>query len=76
MAVNGVQPVAIVQIVMHINPDGSPNVVATYQGPNRDVFNMMMARAQQDVVPMLIEKEKQQSKVVAPTAEATLALGR
>ena len=75
MPANGTQPVAVIQITMHIGADGLPVINATFQGPDRNCFNMMMARAQQDVVPLLIEKEKAKS-VVMPTAEATLALGR
>lgn len=69
------QPVAIIQIAMQIGPDGLPIINATYQGPDRNAFNMMIERARQDIIPVLIEKEKQKS-VVMPTAEATLALGR
>jgi hypothetical protein len=77
MATNGQPPVAVVQIIMHFTPEGAPDIRATYQGPGRDVFNMMMARAQQDIVPVLTEKEKEMKKsVVAPTPQATLALGR
>ena len=75
MPANGNQPIAIIQIVMHATPEGVPAINATFQGPDRNVFNMMMQRDIQDVVPMLIEKERNKS-VVMPTPEATLALGR
>lgn len=74
MPVPAGNPVAIIQIVMHAGPEGLPIINATFQGPNRDIFNMMMARAQQDVPPLLIEKEKQ--KVVAPEPGEVLALGK
>lgn len=70
------QPLAVIQIVMHATPEGVPVINATYQGPDRNVFNMMMARAQQDIPPVLIEKEKSKASVVMPTPEATLAMGR
>lgn len=74
MPVNAQAPVAVVKITMSPGPNGLPNIETQYSGPNRDVFNMMIARAQQDMIPLLIEKEKQ--KVVLPDPEMALALGK
>jgi hypothetical protein len=53
-------PVASIRIDML----QSGQIMCHYQGPGRDVFNMMIARAQQDMVPQLMAAEQQ--KVVAP----------
>ena len=67
MAPNGAQPVAIVQITL----DQHGKIGCTYQGPGRDVFNMMLARASQDMLPKFLEQEE--NKVVEAPAGILLA---
>ncbi len=56
MVANGhaVQPQAMIQIALL--PDGQ--VVSSYTGPNRPIFNMMMETARQDIIEKLRAKEQ------------------
>ena len=59
---NGQAPQVVAQIQIVMLDNGA--ISCQFSGSNRDMFNMMMARASQDMIPILQEKEKQ--KVVLP----------
>lgn len=47
-------PLAVLQVVM----DARGAITCHFQGPGRDAANAMLARAHQDLIPLLIEQEK------------------
>ena len=54
------QPVAVLQVVMHPNGD----IRTTFTGPDRNVFNMLLARAEQDMIPLMMKREAEAAQAI------------
>lgn len=65
-------PAVVAQLVVQMNSDGK--VATNFNGPGRDCLNIMIARAQQDLIPAMIAAEKAAAEKTIEIAPANLVI--